>query len=349
MKKIELLIRNLLLSLLLVLKPVARSKEEVSFDENSNILFIRLNRIGDALVTTPLLHYIKQSYKCKIFVLADVKNSFIFQNNPDIDEVVIFRKGIKGFREFFRLTKTKQINTIVDVHDDVSTTVSFLVALSSSKNKFGLEKVNKKIYTRTVPRLNPVDFHIVNRIIQLSRLFNLNPDHAELCIRYFPKSEAAEKTEVFISDKFTKGKPILGINISAGSDARFWGVNNYRQLLGSLAPYNIEILILSAPKDADKVRLIGYPKYFISESFDEFASVISRLKLLLSPDTAAVHIASVYRIPVFGIYVHDTKDMIWSPINIDFDYIETNEHNLNNLDFERLFGKFKPFLEKHIK
>lgn len=349
MKKIEVLFKYFLLNLLLILKPHSGSVSDSVFNEKDKILFIRLNRIGDALVSTPLLHFVKQKLKCKIYVLADVKNFFIFRNNPEIEETIIFKKGIKGFRESFHFIKKEKINTVVDLHDDVSTTVSFLIGMSSAKNKFGLEKANKKIYTATVPRLDSVNVHVVTRLLQLSRLFNLNPAEADVSIRYFPKSESREKAEEFVSKHFTDKKPILGINISAGSDARFWGVDRYKKLIDSLSGYDIEVLILAAPKDNEKLSFIGYPKYFVSHSFDEFAAVISKLKLLFTPDTAAVHIASAYNIPVFGIYVHDTEDMIWSPVNVYFDYVETSENNLKNLEFETVFRKFQPFLEKYIK
>lgn len=349
MKKIEVLLKNLLLNLLLSLKPHYSSGSAEQISRNDKILFIRLNRIGDALVTTPLLHFIRVNLQCRIYMLADVKNFFIFRNNPDIDKTIIFKKGLRGFREFFDLIKKENINTVVDLHDDISTTVSFLIALSRSNNKFGLEKSNKKIYTKTVTRLNPVNVHVVNRILQLSRLFNLNPSEAEVCIRYFPESESGIKAGEFISQKFTGSKPLIGINISAGSDARFWGIDRYKKLIDSLSSYEIEILILSAPKDRDKVSLIGNPNYFISVSFDEFAGVISHLRILFSPDTAAIHIASACNVPVFGIYVHDTKEMIWSPVNVDFDFVETTEHNFENLEPEPVIRKFKTFIEKHIK
>jgi ADP-heptose:LPS heptosyltransferase len=349
MKKVEFLLKNFLLNLLLILKPHTRSASETAFNQNDKILFIRLNRIGDALVSTPLLHFIKQKLNCKIYVLADVKNFFVFRNNPDIEETIIFKKGIKGFREFFHYIKTEKINTVADLHDDVSTTVSFLVGLSSTKNKFGLEKANKKLYTATVPRLNSVNVHVVTRLLQLSRLFDLNPTEADVSIKYSAEPGSMAKAKEFVSQHFKDKKPILGINISAGSDARFWGVDRYRKLIDSLSEYDLDVLLLAAPKDSGKLSLIGYSEYFVSHSFDEFAAVVSQLKLLFTPDTAAVHIASAYNIPVFGIYVHDTEDLIWSPVKVDFDYVETSENNLKNLEFETVFNKFQPFLEQHIK
>ncbi len=349
MKKIELFLKNLLLNLYLVFKPNSADNSLITFNRKSKILFIRLNRIGDALISTPLIHFIKVKIDSKIYVLADMKNNFVFKNNPDIEEVLVFKKGIKGFREFFYFLKKEEVDTIIDLHDDVSTTVSFLIALSKVKNKFGLEKENKKIFTRTIPRPDPDKIHIVYRILELSRLFNLEPKDAEICIRYFFKPESIEKVNKFISENFTKGSYILGINISAGSDARFWGVERYKELINSLFSYKIEILILAAPKDEDKIKMIGYPKYFLSESFDEFAAIISKLKVIFTPDTAAVHLAAAAGVPVFGLYVHDTSDKIWSPVGVDFDYIETKDHNLYNIEYEKVHQRFIPFLEKHIK
>lgn len=348
MKKIELFLKNLLLKLYLVFKQKLDVNSSITFNHNSKILFIRLNRIGDALVSTPLIHFVKEKIDCKIYVLADMKNFFVLKNNPDIEQVLVFNKGNKGFRDFFSFLKKERIDTIIDLHDDVSTTVSFLIALSRVKNKFGLEKENKKIYNRTIQRPDPAKVHIVNRVLELSRLFGLDPTNADICIRYFPIPESIDKAGKFIDENFTKGSSILGINISAGSDARFWGIERYKRLINSLFSYKIEILILAAPKDEDKVNLIGYPKYFLSDSFDEFAAIISKLSIMFSPDSAAIHLASAFNVPVFGLYVHDTVDKIWSPIKVDFNYIETKDHNLNNLEFEKVLQKFIPFLEKNI-
>ena len=92
MKRIELLIKKLLLNLLLLFKS-GKMKDPSVFNSGSKILFIRLNRIGDALVVTPLLKLIKDNLRCEIHVLADKKNYFVFANNPSIDNIIVFNKG----------------------------------------------------------------------------------------------------------------------------------------------------------------------------------------------------------------------------------------------------------------
>ncbi len=52
---------------------------------------------------------------------------------------------------------------------------------------------------------------------------------------------------------------------------------------------------------------------------------------------------------MFGIYVHDTEDIIWSPYGVDFDCITTKDPNLKDIDFEEVKNGFRAFLEKRIK
>ena len=365
MKKIEHFLKNILLQLLLFAAKFKKDNNNAPMGNLSKILFIRLNRIGDALVTTPLIHLIKKKLNPKIYILADKKNSFVYTNNPDIDGIITLKKGIKGILEIKEFIKSRKIDTIVDLHDDISTTVSYIIAMSRVKNKFGLEKENKNIYTKTIQKLDSKNTHVVTRLLEIAKLFNLRTDNSKNWIGYYPKYPSMKKAEDFLKKTFENKSFLIGVNISAGSDARFWGVERYKSLIEFLLNYNrqdipesINVLILYAPKDLDYAEKIanvnnnkstkGQSAIFCSEDFDEFAAVISDLDLLFSPDTAAVHLAAAFHIPVFGIYVHDTDEMIWSPYGVEFDCITTKDPNLKNMDFEDVKNKFGDFLEKHL-
>ncbi|MHB1688215.1 MAG: glycosyltransferase family 9 protein [Ignavibacteriaceae bacterium] len=348
MKKIEIYLRKLLLGLLLSFRFISKPAEEDYQDENSKILFIRLNRIGDALVVTPLLHEIRKNVKSKIYLLADKKNYFSFNNNHDIDQVIIFEKGLKGIFSILKFIKVNNINTIVDLHDDVSTTVSFIIAFAKASNKFGLAKGNEKIYTRTVKKLDPGKYHVVERILETGKLFKINYKKEEINIRYSPTVKSSESSDRFLKEKGLTGKFLIGVNISAGSMARFWGVKKYKNLFKYLSGFDVNSLLITSPKDLRLAEQISENKIqiYYSEKFDEFAAMISKLDLLFTPDTAAVHLASTFNIPVFGIYVrYKTGDMIWSPYSSKFESVVTEEPNLENISFEEVKTKLDPFLK----
>ncbi|AFH49236.1 Hypothetical protein IALB_1528 [Ignavibacterium album JCM 16511] len=352
MKKIEKFFKKLLLlGLLLFIKKRTHNKDLPTINKDSKILFIRLNRIGDALVSTPLIDLVKKKIGSKIYVLADRKNYFVFRNNPNIDEIIVFPKGIKAFNYVKKFIKKNDINVLVDLHDDVSTTVSIITAISDCNYKFGLTKSNYQLYTHTINRIDSSKNHVIDRILELSKLFGFNYSKDEIKIGYYPKEENIFFAKEFINKTFSKKRFLLGVNISAGSDARFWGVESFQKLLTELSKYPVDVLLFADSKDFDKANLIAekYLIYPVTKDFDKFAAGILEIDMLFSPDTSAIHIVSIKRIPVFGLYVkYKTDDMIWSPYNTDFNCIITEESNLSNVSFEEVKKKFIPFLEKHL-
>jgi len=349
MKRFEIYLRNFLLRVLLFFNPVKHVDTEPVFSSRSSLIFIRLNRIGDALVSTPLFKIIKEKLGCRITVLADSKNHFIFRNNPNIDEVIVFRKGLSAFTQFRNLSNN--FDAVIDLHDDISTTVSYLVALARCKYKFGLKKGNSKIFTNSIERLNSETTHIVDRILHILKLFGINEPGSDTNIQYFPNTDAVRSVEEKLNLYFENNNLIVGINISAGSDARFWGIERFKKLLDQIDSDSTNILIISAEKDIKFAEKISSGKYkiFCSPDFNEFAAVVSKLNFLFTPDTSIIHLASAYRVPTFGIYVkYNTKDLIWSPYKSEFECVITEEANFDNLSYKVVMEKFIPFYQKFI-
>jgi len=349
MKRIEILFRLLILKILLVSSKRRTNKEKPEVSKQSKVLFLRLNRIGDALVTTPLLTQIKKEIGCNIFVLADVNNYFIFEHCPVVDKTIIYEKGIKGIRQLKSALGQNNIDTIVDLHDDVSTTISIILRMSKTKQIFGLKKKNEKLFTHTVPKPNPSDHHIIERTLELARLFGFNPNLNAAKVNYQIKEKSMSIAEDHL--KQYKNKSLLGINITAGSEARFWGVNNFKNLIQQVKRYPINYLLFTSHDYYDKAKQITEEKNIFppSKDFDIFAAGISKLNMLFTPDTSVVHIASMFEIPVFGLYVkYKTDDMIWSPYKTIFDSIITEDSTLLKVNFDEVINKFIPFLEKQI-
>ena len=346
MKKVEILFRKLLLNILLSFRFRSNSSPENYQDKETKILFIRLNRIGDALIATSLIHEIRKNIKSQIFLLSDKKNYFVFENNIDIDQLLIFEKGFLGIFKVLRFIKMNKINTIVDLHDDVSVTVSFLVAFSKAPNKFTLEKESKEIYSKTIPKLEPSVHHVITRLMEIEKLFNIAPSK-DVNIYYSPKKTSIEITLKYLNDNLPKRKFLIGVNISAGSDARFWGIENFKKLFSFISTF--DVFLICSPNDKELAKKIsdGRITLFYSNNFDEFAAMISQLNLLISPDTAAIHLASAFKIPVFGLYVkYKTNDMIWSPFRSKFEYVVTEEPTLKNVTFEDVKLKLEPFIKR---
>ena len=78
--------------------------------------------------------------------------------------------------------------------------------------------------------------------------------------------------------------------------------------------------------------------------------MISKLNFLFTPDTSTVHLASAFRVPMFGIYVqYNTNDLPWTPYQSKHEIVITREPNFLNLSFEDVIPKLKPFIETYVK
>lgn len=310
--------------------------------ETAKYLFIRQDMIGDVLISTPLFDILKKKYpQAQIDVLLSPKNHFVLQNDPLIRKRWIYNKHFLQTISLIRGVRKEKYDFAVDLMDNPSATSTILCLLSGAKETIGLEKENSYAYSIAVPLLSRKDSHIIERIAQLLTPFEIQVRVKDSSIRYTPLESSRKKADRFLKENFQSDKKIIGINISAGGEVRFWGVDHYKHLLEYLHNMypELQIAVFYKPKHREKaVEIVGSSAAKISpqtNSFDEFAAFIERISLLITPDTSAVHLASAFRIPAVVLYVQSNKELrIWEPFNTEYEAIVTDIDDLSTI-FEK--------------
>jgi ADP-heptose:LPS heptosyltransferase len=350
MRKPEYYTKKLFFGLLkLIFRKSGKDNLQPTFIEKRNILLIRLNNIGDALVTTPFIGQLKNKIDCNIDILCHKRNSVVFENNKSADNVFVLEKGfINFFRMLFRIRKNKYY-CIVDTHNDVSATVNLFLILAKSDFRFGVKKQDSNLYTHTIDIQEPLKYHYCERPLFLLNLFGVKPDFENAGPVYNFRRESEDFVKEFKTNNFKDSKFLIGINLFAGSLARFWGTENFKKLILFLKSYPVDIILITPGKVPVNIDELSDKAKILKTDFDKLAALISKLDLLITPDTSAVHLASAYGTPVFGLYVHNNPDdIIWSPYRTDFEYAATTEETLASIKYEDAEGKLKGFLEKRI-
>lgn len=329
----------------------APKKGAAPLGPESKVLFIRLHRIGDALITTPLLKAVHDALGCEIHVLADRANGFIFEQLPFVRKVWLYEKQVSDFWRLPRALSKAGFDALVDTHDKDSTTVAFLLSLTRAPHKFGLDREGLAgLYTCAPARPADNELHPLLRVQQLQQCFGLGaPNEDERAVDaprvYFPLTEAQAQEGKAFREKMVEEK-VIAVNISAGSEARFWGVEKFVGLIGWLRSKGYGVYLLRAPKEHERAVAIsagvtnlpteqggGQPvAIFTGANFASFASAIKAADLLFTPDTSAVHLASAYGVPVFGLYVQqDPQQMIWYAYGVPHAEICTPYNHLKNI------------------
>jgi ADP-heptose:LPS heptosyltransferase len=259
LKRIEILLRRFLI-IFLGLFVHRRNRSSNTIDINSSkILFIRQDRIGDVLVSTPIFASVKKHFPSAIIdVLLSDNNQFVLMNDPIIRKRWIYRKRIGKAIALIRSIRKEKYDFAVDMMDNPSATSTFLCLLSGARWNVGIAKDNNYVYDIRVPMLSRRETHIVDRIAQLLTPFHIDPHGENLSVRYFTLSDSDEFVDDFLSANQLSNCPLVGLNISAGGVTRFWGISNYRLLLSLLKEDHPDLtpILLYQPSDKEKAEKI---------------------------------------------------------------------------------------------
>lgn len=324
----------------------------------AKILMARHDRIGDVLVLTPVIAALKRHYPdCIIDLLLSEKNHFVVETNPYIRKRWVYRKKPANALALLRAIRAEQYDFLIDPIDNPSVTSTILSMTCGARWRIGLSKENEFAYDIAVPLLSRKETHIVDRLAELLRVFNIDPALEPLAIEYFPSPEsAAFARDTFHSLKLN-GHTVVGINISAGDDTRFWGVKNFRTLLHTMGERfpDDRILLLFKPEDTERAALIadGFPHAMlapITNSFDQFAALIQNVNALITPDTSAVHLAAAFRIPSVVLYVQSNKALaVWHPYRTPCEALIADVDDLSVIEPDAVFQAWARLRSAHVE
>jgi ADP-heptose:LPS heptosyltransferase len=322
LKPLEISFRQFLLRSLELLVRRGRSLPAGMDFSKKKFLFVRQDRIGDVLVSTPLIHALKEKYpSATLDFLLSSNNHFVLQNEPLVRKRWIYRKTLAGAIEMLKSIRGEHYDFVIDLMDNPSATSTVLCALAGGKWNVGLSKENAYSYDVVVPLLSRKEYHIVDRLAMLLTVFGVDRTFVDLRIHYSVSEESEMFAERWFNEQEIKGQRVIGINISPGEGTRIRGVTNYQGLIRRLKEEykRVRLVVLHQPSDITVAQTIVGPFTDVllspeTETFDRFAAIVRRVWILVTPDTSAVHLAAAFSIPSVVLYVQSNKDLrIWEP------------------------------------
>jgi len=291
------------------------------------ILFLRQDKLGDAIISTPVFIELYKKYPNGHFImLLGEKNQGIADLLPIPCEIIVYRKKPLADIAMLRKLRKRKIDVLIDLMDNPSSTSSILTAAISAKYSIGINKENASSYNITVPLVDRSKYHIARRIAELLRPFGIDPDTIELRARLHN-----------VSGEKVIGR--LGLIISAGVPERqLLPEINSEIAKGVLQNPNInQVMLFFHPKDRKEAESIqretGNSQVVLApltHTFHEYASLLKTCEYVITPDTSAVHLCSAFNIPAVVIASPFPPTLhYWTPIGVPYEMITQEIRTLN--------------------
>lgn len=280
------------------------------------ILIVKLDHLGDCFLATPFFEYLsKNLFQVKIDILCQELTKPIFEDNPYINRIVTFNyfrfwRGFgkkAGLKEFIKLIinlRREDYDLFIDSRGEPF--IALLGFLINAKYRLGFEKEEFGGFFYTHPLRYSHQFHEIEKYRIILKNFGIVVEDWKPKI--YLKDGERMKVENFVKSNFSK--EIIALHVGSGAKSRIWPLENFVKLideikktydyefalLGSKSERNFISKILEIARDRRVKDLIG--KFTIREVY----YFLSKAKIFIGNDSALVHFAASFSLPVIELF-----------------------------------------------
>ncbi len=311
----------------LIFSPFKYFNKNKDLNGIKEILIVRVDGIGDVLLTLPAISALRKSFpKAYITLIVNEQAKTIIEDNVKVDKVLTlnapwfygFRKSsILEYLKLIKYLRGKNFDLVIDFKGD-SRNIIFLLFLLKARIKVGSGLtgfgylLDKNVHYDT--NMHEID--------------NINTVLKSLEIKHVKKSffkKTNKKIKIKVNKLFKryniKNKDfVVGLNLSPGYPSKQWDIKNFIELSKKLVEvYNAKIILtgskndISLSKELMKNNQEGIINLVGKTSIRELIELIKRCDLFLGSDSGPMHISGLVGTPTITLF-GPTDPKRWKPL-----------------------------------
>ncbi len=265
-----------------------------------SIVILAKERYGDSIMLTPLIGALRREYpELSITIITFSQLIFnFFSADPNITAVYHTKRNLA---RYFKGVLFKKFDLLFNPKDHPSTNFLIHSTLIRARYKTGhLNPFHEGLYDHLIDL--PKKTHESEKNLSLLNIINTKRE-VQSYRPYLPPLPVSENITLFL--KTLQPGHCIGINISAGHSGGHRTVKQWSDLIRNCPKESF--VLFSAPDDAEEKKELEQQHANIQQSpstrnLNEVGEIVRNLKLLISPDTALIHVASCSNTPIIGLY-----------------------------------------------
>ncbi len=269
------------------------------------IVILAQEKLGDAILLTPLFRELKKLHPAvEIHVVCLGLNAAFFEGDPHVDRVYSVKTDYPGY---FRAIRPQKFDVLFNTKDHPSFNFLVHTRLIRARYRVGIRHPMHKGFFHVLldwPFHTPI---VEKNCAILSYLF---PDSRVRDFRpYLPPSQSREI--ICAAGRELRQQEGVLVNLSAGQPEREWPLEKWHKLLEKT---DRPVAVLAMPERLEDKRYLErhLPKAIKTEptrDIYEAAELVRNARLIITPDTSLIHVASCHATPVVGLYRADVEHL----------------------------------------
>ena len=283
--------------------------KRMDLSSRPDILVVALRRLGDVLLTTPLIRSLRRAWPdAKIDALVFADTAGILGGNPDLDDVIAIPQratAVQSIALARRLWKRYALAVSTQTGDrpSVFTFIAGRIAVGPVEDRFTGRL--KRLFFRRSMRTSS-SLHRVEEVLNLADLLGI-----ERIGELVPPKPSKIRQVV-------SGGPYAVIHAAPMYRYKQWTPGGWRALAAALAERGFAIVATGGPGEVetrfldDTWNTAKVERVYGRLSWSELSSLLSRAGLYVGPDTSVTHLAAAAGCPTIALY-GPTDPRIWGP------------------------------------
>ena len=293
--------------------------------ELQRILIVRNDAVGDLIVTTPILSYLAEAAPhAAVDVLASSTNHSLIVGDSRVHECYVSPRRARDWPALLRRLRNRRYDVVYSLRYGRALREGFIATAVACDNTQKVSVFRPKRYQgffTMVIRTPRHTTHMSQRLLYVVQSSLAHP------FAPYPMTLQIGDKEQLSADQFLAAASVrefVAVNFSAREPERDWPISSCANVIRQLARQHPElafVLIPPASRAGDAASVVascaGLPVVIFppTPNLLTLAAVIQRARIIITPDTAAVHIASACGRPVLGLYLH-LKTRLWTPLDV---------------------------------
>ncbi len=301
------------------------------------ILAIRLDNLGDVLVTTPAMRAIKTSLpSCKLSLLTSPVGAQVARLNSDIDEVIIYEapwmdpwqklpQDSKREQEMIALIKKRRFDAAVifSSYHQSPLPAAYLCYLADIPLRLAASIDGPGSLLTTRHKHPKRMMHEVERGLDLVHAVGFSTNILELVLKVPIK--ARENIYEFLSARNVDPlRPLLVIHPGCSMPARTYPSHLYSEVIDQVIERMDATVVVTGTNDEQALieQVIANVREQNREAilacggilpFPDFCSLIEAADLVITNNTGPMHIAAAVKTPVVALFALTNPPEQWGP------------------------------------